>query len=197
MRCIWWVWSSLAWRICLIIIIRFCLCRTVEVERFLYTDTSAAVIIQADAWRTEWFRGKWEIYWRIHFIVFAIDGQLSVTKVCKYMNHWGFMSQIYSLTEQLSSKCQCWERLTMPRSRADLSSWKVSQRFVWQLEFISTVDASVQDLYILWGCSFTNTESSGTYYQMFSKWGITAVGPSAVTTMNTRDGLTLPIVTVQ
>lgn len=80
--------------------------------------------IEADAWKTEWFRGKWEMFWRIHFIVFAVDGQRSVTKACKYMIHSGFMSPIYSLTEQLSSKCQCRDTLIMPSTQADLSFWK-------------------------------------------------------------------------
>lgn len=30
---------------------------------------------------------KWEIFWRTHFIVFAVDSQRSVKKACKYMSH--------------------------------------------------------------------------------------------------------------
>lgn len=40
--------------------------------------------------KTEWFRGKWEIFWQINFIVFAVVHEWAVTKVCKYMSHFGF-----------------------------------------------------------------------------------------------------------
>lgn len=174
-------------------------------EKFPCTDTSAAVIIQADAWKTEWFTGKWEIFWRIHFIVFAIDGQPSETQDCKYMSHSGFMSQIYFLTEQLSWKCRWWEALTMPSTQADLSFCKsflalclVAWNHLKHRRVVSVISRIYDDVVLQIWChlsnyfipcivsGFTNPSITSSFYislrSNYFDWG---------------NGLTFPLVSLQ
>lgn len=85
-------------------VIHFC---PAEVEKFC-----------ADAPRTGAFRARRKTSGWIPFIVFALNARLTVTTAHKYRGHCGFMSRIYSLTEQLSSRRQCAETPAPPSSLA-------------------------------------------------------------------------------
>ena len=115
-------------RCSLIILIHFRLQPTSGVETLPHTDTSPAVIIQADARKTEWFRGKWEIFWQSHFIVLAVNGQQSVTKACKYMRHLGFYESDLRSDGATSIKKSMWRDPDSSKCSGDLSLGKVSRR---------------------------------------------------------------------
>lgn len=88
-----------------------------EARRLLYADTSAAVIVQEDARRTQMIQREMCRNMETDSFDYVLPSMVS--QLWQKSVKSAFTSRFYSLTEQPLSKCQRWETLTMPRACTD------------------------------------------------------------------------------